>query len=146
ANHAHWRALGIGAEHAHDTGGDTDIDAAGDHRLLSFARTIGVHDLKFEAVLLEDAGKLADFRDRGVPIAALADRQLHLVLCRGGGNAKQCQCRKRACECRSPHRESSLSFLPLFSGLWLSGDALKWRFAAAAEASPIRSFRNDALI
>ena len=56
------------------------IDAAGNHGLLRLAGAVGVDDLELQAVLLEDAGALADFGDRSVPVAALADRQLDLVV------------------------------------------------------------------
>ncbi len=93
ADDAHRRAFGIGAEHAHDTRGDADIDAAGDDRLLRLAGALRVDHLKHEAVLLEDAGALADLRHRGVPIAALADGELHGVF---GGSCLRCGKQRRA--------------------------------------------------
>ncbi len=119
ADHAHRRALGIGAEHAHHAGGDAEIDAAGDHRLLGLARAVGVDDLELEAVLLEDAGELADLRDRGVPVAALADRQFHLVE-RGRGVRRSPSSVKVASAQASAvflHRILPSAFLTLFCGL-----------------------------
>ena len=64
-----------------------DIGAAGDHRLQGLARARGVEDLELDAVLLEDAGLVAEMGDRGVPIAALADGELELVGRNAGGDA-----------------------------------------------------------
>ena len=55
--------------------GDADVDAARDHRLLRLAAALRPQDLEHEAVLLEDAGALADLGDRRVPVAALARRR-----------------------------------------------------------------------
>jgi hypothetical protein len=49
--------------------------------LLRFSATLGVKDVEIQAVLLEDARPPPDLGDRGVPSAALSDRQLELVLC-----------------------------------------------------------------
>ena len=80
ADDAHRRALRVRRQHAHDARRDADVDAAGDHGLLRLAAALRPEDLEHEAVLLEDAGTLADFRDRRVPVAALPGRDLERVL------------------------------------------------------------------
>ena len=138
ADHAHGRAFGIGAEHAHDTGGNADIDAARNHRLLRLARAIGVDDLQLQAMFLEDAGELADFRHRSVPVAALADRQFHLVLRAGGGHSEQCQRRKCGRERLFSHRESSQSF---FAAIWRL--VVAWQCVRAALRCRRRDFASS---
>ena len=142
ADHAHRRALRIGAEHAHHAGGDADIDAARNHRLLGLARAIGVDDLQLQAVFLEDAGELADFGHRGVPVAALADRQFHLVLRAGGGHSEQCQRRKCG---RERGRErlvfSSVSSLSFFAAISRLVRCLAMRSSGASLPPPrLRQF------
>src|SRR5262249_32573846 len=146
ADHAYGSAFGIGTEYAHDTGSNADIDTARDHRLLRLARAICVHDLDFQAMLLEDTCKPADFRHRGVPIAALADCQFQLVLSGGRGSRKERQRPKRVNERRFPHRESSLTFYRLSDDLWFFAGALKRRFTTATKASPVRCLRNDPFV
>src|SRR5262249_472502 len=58
-------------------------------RLQRLTRARGVEQLELEVVLLEDAGLGAEMRDRGVPVAALPDSQLELVLGRGGGGGSE---------------------------------------------------------
>ena len=53
---------------------------ARDHRLQRLARARGVEQFELDAVLLEDAGLVAEMRDRGVPVAALADGHLDHVV------------------------------------------------------------------
>ncbi len=56
ADDAHRRALRIGRHGAERADRETQIDAAGDHRLQRLAAARGVDHLELEAVLLEDAG------------------------------------------------------------------------------------------
>ena len=82
---AHRRALGEGA---HDAGGadaGADIGRAGDHRLDGFAGALRADILQHQAVLLEDAGVLAERRRLVFPVVDLADRELERVL--GGRRA-----------------------------------------------------------
>ena len=46
-----------------EPGGNPDIDAARDDRLLRFAGALSVDDLQLQAVLLEDTSPLSDFRN-----------------------------------------------------------------------------------
>ena len=80
ADDAQRRALGIGAEHAHCAGRGPQFDAAGDHRLLGLAAALGVQNIQHDAMLLEDAAALAEFRHRGIPQAALTDRDPQRVV------------------------------------------------------------------
>ena len=57
------------------------------HRLLRLAAALRPEDLENEAVLLEDAGALADLRDRRVPVAALPGGDLQRVLRLRGAEA-----------------------------------------------------------
>src|SRR5262249_14549541 len=93
-----------------------------------------------------DTCKPADFRHRGVPIAALADCQFQLVLSGGRGSRKERQRPKRVNERRFPHRESSLTFYRLSDDLWFFAGALKRRFTTATKASPFRCLRHDPLV
>jgi hypothetical protein len=45
--------------------------------LLGLAAARGVQQFERDTVLLEDADLFADMRDRGVPVPALTDRDLH---------------------------------------------------------------------
>ncbi len=92
---AHRRALGIGRHRALRADGEAEIGGAGDHRLQRLARARGVDDLERDTVLLEDAGLLAEIGHRGVPVAALADRDLEEIIgCgwqRDGEHRRRCQ-------------------------------------------------------
>ena len=67
ADDAHRRTFGKRAEHAHDTGRDADVDAAGDHRLLRFAAALRPEDLERQPVLLEDAARAGRLRRCSCP-------------------------------------------------------------------------------
>ena len=86
------RTFRIGAQNAHDPCPDPDLDTAGYDSLLGLAGTLGVEDFEREAVLLENAGALADIGNRRIPQSALADRNLQCVLPERG---RACQ-RKRS--------------------------------------------------
>jgi hypothetical protein len=91
ADDAQRRALGIGAEHAEKSGGDADLHAVGDHRLLGLAAALRVDDVEREPVLLEDAGVLTEIGDKGLADAARAHRDLEGIV---GG----CRCRAQESE------------------------------------------------
>src|SRR5262249_21319417 len=55
---------------------------------------------ELDAVLLEDAGLGAELRDRGVPVAALADRQLELVVGERRGRGEGGDGEYEACQTR----------------------------------------------
>jgi len=57
-----------------------DIDAAREHRLQRLGAALGVEQLQRQAMLLEDACALAELGYRGIPIAALANRELQHIL------------------------------------------------------------------
>ena len=80
ADDAHRRALGVSADRADGADRKADIDAVGDRPAAGSRRCRTCRSFEIEAVLLENAGLVAEMRDRGVPIAALADGELHLVL------------------------------------------------------------------
>ena len=61
-------------------GGDADLRAVGDHRLLGFAAAVGVENIEIEIVLFEYAGLVADLGNEGFADAATADRNLEPVL------------------------------------------------------------------
>ena len=84
------------------------IDRARDHRLQRLARARRVDDLELDPVFLEDAGLLAEIRDRGIPVAALADGQLEEI---GGRSGR----RQRAPSPLPPGRGSALSPASSFS-------------------------------
>ncbi len=73
--------------------------------LDGFAGAAGADRLQHQAVLLEDAGVLAERRRLVLPIVDLPDRDLELILgrCRAGGkrqrNGKP-DCRRQMFECR----------------------------------------------
>ena len=62
------------------TGTDADVDAAGEHDLDGLAAALGVEHVEREAMLLEDAGVLAELRHALLPAAALPDRDLERIL------------------------------------------------------------------
>src|SRR5262249_2499288 len=67
-----------------------EVGAAGEHGLLALARPLRPQDVEREPVPFEDAGALAELRDRRIPVAALPEREHELVLGarrgeRGGG-------------------------------------------------------------
>src|SRR5262249_26029473 len=63
-------------EHAKRAGRHADVGTAGNDRLLGLAAARRVEALQLEPVAREDAGLGADFGNRAVPQAALADREL----------------------------------------------------------------------
>ena len=79
ADDAHRCALGIGGHGALGADREAKIDRAGDDRLQRLARPRRVDDFEVDAVLLEDAGLLAEIRNRRVPVAALADGELEEI-------------------------------------------------------------------
>jgi hypothetical protein len=52
------------------------LHAARDHRLLRFRSSLGVEDLKLNAISLEHTGALTEFRNGSVPQAPLGDSKL----------------------------------------------------------------------
>ena len=72
---AYRRSFGKGREGARRSDAQSQVYAVGDHRLQRFSATLGVQDLQFQAVFLEDAEPLADLWRRILPGAPLADRQ-----------------------------------------------------------------------
>ncbi len=74
-------------------GADADIDAARDHDLDRLAASLRVEGFEHEAVLLEDAGVLAELRDALLPAAALADGDLERIL--GAGTRVKSEERER---------------------------------------------------
>ena len=72
------------------TGTDADVDAAGEHDLDGLTAALGVEHVEREAMLLEDAGVLAEFRHALLPAAALPDRDLERIL-RGRGAMQEHQ-------------------------------------------------------
>src|SRR5262249_34248250 len=79
ADDAHRRAFGEYADRAEKAGGDADLRAVGDHRLLGLAAAIGIENVQREVVALEHAGLVADLGDEGFANAAAAHRDLERV-------------------------------------------------------------------
>jgi hypothetical protein len=71
--------------------------------MLSLARAIGIDEVQYQAVLLEDSGELTDLGHGGVPVAALADGELDRVVGKGRGG-RECQCCYCAAKLVFPHR------------------------------------------
>jgi hypothetical protein len=67
---AYGRALAVGAQAAEQSRAEPDVDRAGDDHLQRLAAALGVEDVEVEAMLLEDAGLLAELGDRTLPAAA----------------------------------------------------------------------------
>jgi len=65
-------------------GGDPDLRAVGDDRLLCLAAAVGVEDVECEIMLLEQPGLVADLGDERFPDAAAPDRDLQAILGEGG--------------------------------------------------------------
>src|SRR6185436_19921753 len=80
ADHPDRSAFGECAEDRMSTGPDADVDAAGEHDLDGLAAALGVEHVEREAMLLEDAGVLAELRHALLPAAALPDRDLERIL------------------------------------------------------------------
>src|SRR5690242_15504386 len=68
---------------------DAEVDARRDHRLERLAAALRVEHLERQAMLLEEAGVLAELRDALLPAAALADRDLERVVGAGRGRKRQ---------------------------------------------------------
>ena len=89
----------VGAEAAEHPGAEADVDRAGDDDLQRLAAALGVEDVEIEAVLLEDAGLLAELGDGAFPAAA--DRRGDLE--RFGGKRR----RERASDNQRQHGKQS---------------------------------------
>jgi hypothetical protein len=74
------RALGVGAHDSQRPEPDAEVGAAGDHRLQSLARALGIEDVEHDAMLSEDAGILRELRDRLIPDSLGPDRELERIL------------------------------------------------------------------
>src|ERR1700746_4167427 len=83
--------LEIAGQRPHDPDAHANVDTAGEYRLLGLTAALGVEDLQRHAVLLEDAGALADVGNRSIPQSALADRESERVL-RKGRRARSHRC------------------------------------------------------
>ena len=107
ADDADGRALAVGAEASEHPGAEADVDRAGDDDLQRLAAALGVEDVEIEAVLLKDAGLLAELGDRAFPAAA--DRRGDLERF-GGKRRRERRIRQppparqaiRVCSCVSP--------------------------------------------
>ena len=64
-----------------------DIHAARNHGLMGLGTALGVQDIKREATLGKNAGALAEFGDRRIPLPALRDRDLEGI--GGSGRGKR---------------------------------------------------------
>ena len=78
---------------AADVKGDLSGVCMPGDRLERFAATAGVDHLEVDAVLLEDSGRVAELRDRGVPVGALADSELDETVGAGGEGRAVRECR-----------------------------------------------------
>ncbi len=84
AEDAQRRALGIASEHGRDADRHRDIDRSADDCAERLGAAADEQQVDVDAVLLEDAGAVADLGDGGVPCAALRHRHLQGILRPGG--------------------------------------------------------------
>src|SRR5437762_3046348 len=75
---------------AHPTSTWPDITCVKVEDGLPVATGLGVEHVEIETVLLEDPAALAELRDRGIPVAALAHRDLQGLLRRRRVDGRQC--------------------------------------------------------
>ena len=80
ADRSHRRSLGERAHGAVGANAGADIDAARDHRLHGLAAPLREEEVEDEAMLLEDAGLLAERRRLVLPVVRRPDRELELIL------------------------------------------------------------------
>jgi hypothetical protein len=89
ADDPHRRALGKTADGGFDAAAAGDIHAARNHGLMGLRTALGVQDLDREATLGENAGALAEFGDRRIPLPPLRDRDPEGIGGSGRGERRQ---------------------------------------------------------
>jgi len=103
AEDPHRRALAERPHHADGADADPDVGGTGDHRLQRLPGALGAEVLQHEAVLLEDAGLLAEDRRLLRPRLHLSDRDFQRVV-----GARHVSTQQRAAERREDRHRGAV--------------------------------------